>query len=115
LTRPSAHLSATVELRFQFRYDAPPEPRLLQLDPHTLCFSAAGPAPTRTAAAHKKVQQEHVAKALTSLGRQARYNRLRQQVMDQTDCSKRTAQLAIAEACRTGSLVQADGQYRLPL
>ena len=33
LTRPSAHLSATVELRFQFRYAAPPEPRLLQLDP----------------------------------------------------------------------------------
>src|SRR5207249_6723938 len=32
LTRPSAHLSATVELRFQFRYAAPPEPRLLQLD-----------------------------------------------------------------------------------
>jgi hypothetical protein len=26
LTRPSAHLSATVELRFQFRYAAPPEP-----------------------------------------------------------------------------------------
>ena len=25
LTRPSAHLSATVELRFQFRYAAPPE------------------------------------------------------------------------------------------
>jgi RecA-family ATPase len=47
LTRPSAHLSATVELRFQFRYAAPPEPRLLQLDPHTLCFSAAGLAPPR--------------------------------------------------------------------
>src|SRR5882762_8809210 len=26
LTRPSAHLAATVELRFQFRYAAPPEP-----------------------------------------------------------------------------------------
>src|SRR5881394_192868 len=26
LTRPSAHLPATVELRFQFRYAAPPEP-----------------------------------------------------------------------------------------
>ena len=38
LTRPSAHLSATVELRFQFRYAAPLEPRLLQLDPHVLCF-----------------------------------------------------------------------------
>ena len=115
LTRPSAHLAATVELRFQFRYAAPPEPRLLQLDPQTLCFSAAGLAPARAAAARKKVEQEHVTKALTDLGPQARYNQLRQQVMDQTDCSKRTAQLAIAEACRQGSIVQADGQYRLPL
>src|SRR5881396_800401 len=36
LTRPSAHLAATVQLRFQFRYAAPPPPRLLQLDPHSL-------------------------------------------------------------------------------
>src|SRR5204863_9376925 len=113
LTRPSAHLAATVELRFQFRYAAPPEPRLLQLDPKTLCFSAAGVAPAR-AAARKKVEQEHVAQALAGLGRQARYNQLRQQVMEQAECSKRTAQLAIAEACRQGSIVQADGQYRLP-
>src|SRR5437762_137451 len=34
LTRPSAHLAATVELRFQFRYAAPPEPRLLHAWPH---------------------------------------------------------------------------------
>jgi RecA-family ATPase len=115
LTRPSAHLAATVELRFQFRYAAPPEPRLLQLDPQTLCFSAAGIAPARTAAARKKVEQEHVTKALTDLGHQARYNQLRQQVMEQAECSRRTAQVAIAEACRQGSIVQADGQYRLPL
>ena len=68
LTRPSAHLSATVELRFQFRYAAPPEPRLLQLDPQTLCFSAAGLAPSKAAAARKKVEQEHVTKALAGLG-----------------------------------------------
>jgi hypothetical protein len=61
------------------------------------------------------VEQEHVAKALTELGQQARYNQLRQQVMEQNECSKRTAQLAIAEACRQGSIVQANGQYRLPL
>jgi hypothetical protein len=115
LTRPSAHLSATVELRFQFRYAAPPEPRLLQLDPQSLCFSAAGLAPSKAAVARKKVEQEHVAKALTDLGQQARYNQLRQQVMDRTECSKRTAQLAIAEACRQGLIVQANGQYRLPL
>jgi hypothetical protein len=114
LTRPSAHLGATVELRFQFRYAAPPEPRLLQLDPQTLCFSAAGLAPSK-AATRKKVEQEHVAKALAGLGQQVRYNQLRQQVMDLADCSKRTAQLAIAEACRQGSIVQASGQYRLPL
>ena len=40
---------------------------------------------------------------------------LRDQIMDLTECSKRTAQLAITEACRQGSIVQADGQYRLPL
>ena len=114
LTRPSAHLSATVELRFQFRYAAPPEPRLLQLDPQTLCFSAAGLAPSKAAAARKKVEPEHVTKALAGLGQQARYNQLREQVMDLADCSRRTAQLAIAEACRQGSIVQTDGQYRLP-
>jgi hypothetical protein len=78
LTRPSAQLSATVELRFQFRYAAAPEPRLLQLDPHTLCFSAAGLAPSKAAAARKKVDQEHVTKALAGLGQQARYNQLRE-------------------------------------
>jgi hypothetical protein len=35
--------------------------------------------------------------------------------MEQTECSKRTAQLAISEACREGLIVQVDGQYRLPL
>ena len=113
LTRPSAHLNAAVELRFQFRYAAPPPPRLLQLDAHTLCFSAAGTAPSPTAA-RKKVETDHVTKALAGLGQQARYNQLRQQVMEQTECSKRTAQLAIAEACRQGSIMQAGGQYRLP-
>ncbi|MGH9794582.1 MAG: hypothetical protein ACRD5G_07410 [Candidatus Acidiferrales bacterium] len=53
-------------------------------------------------------------KALAGLGPQARYNQLRQQVMELADCSRRTAQLAIAEACRQGSIVQAAGQYRLP-
>jgi hypothetical protein len=115
LTRPSAHLNAAVELRFQFRYAAPPPPRLLQLDPQSLCFSAAGLAPSRAAATLKKVAPEHVTKALAGLGRPARYNQLRQQIMEQTECSKRTAQLAIAEACRQGSLVQENGQYRLPL
>jgi hypothetical protein len=113
LKRPSAHLAATVELRFQFRYAASQPSRLLQLDPHTLWFSSSGVA-AAPAAERRKVEQEDVTKALTDLGKQARYNQLRQQVMDLTDCSKRTAQLAIAEACQMGRLVQADGQYRLP-
>ena len=61
------------------------------------------------------MESEQVTKALTGLGQQVRYNQLRQQVMEQTECSKRTAQLAIAEACRQGAIVQGDGQYRLPL
>jgi hypothetical protein len=44
----------------------------------------------------------------------ARYNELRHRIMSQTHCSKRTAQLAIAEACQIKSIVQQDGHYRLP-
>jgi hypothetical protein len=80
-----------------------------------LGFSAAGLAPSPAPAARKKVAPEQVAKALSGLRQQARYNQLRQQIMEQTECSKRTAQLAIAEACRQGSPVQDHGQYRLPL
>jgi len=115
LTRPSSHLAASIELRFQFRYDAAPAARLLHLDPRTLWFSAAGAAPTKTELARKKVESRDVTEALASLGEQARYNQLRQQIMERTDCSKRTAQIAIAETCQSGSIVQADGQYRLPL
>jgi hypothetical protein len=115
LARPSAHLAqATVEMRFQFRYAAQQPSRLLTLDPQTLWFSAAGLTPAKTAA-RAKVEQQDVSKALGALGNQTRYNQLRQQIMDLTDCSKRTAQLAIADACRDGVIVQVDGQYRLPL
>ncbi len=34
--------------------------------------------------------------------------------MHLTECSKRTAQLAITEARRDGRIVQVNGQYRLP-
>ena len=44
LTRPSPQFN-TVELRFQFRYAAPQPPRLLELDPSALWFSAAGVPP----------------------------------------------------------------------
>src|SRR5207302_2899000 len=114
VTRPAPQLP-TVELRFQFRYAAPQPPRLLQLDPQSLWFSAAGESSATPAAARRKVEQADVTQALTGIGEQVRYTQLRDQIMDQMECSKRTAQLAITEACRQGSIVQTDGQYRLPL
>src|ERR1700756_5088772 len=112
LTRPSASLTA-VELRFQFRYAAPLGPRLLEWEPQSLWFSAAGaachPRPRR------RVEPEDVTQALAGMGRQARHNQLRDQIMCATECSKRTAQLAIREACLKGGIVQDNGQYRLPL
>ena len=113
LTRPSTNVAA-VELRFQFRYAASLSPRLLQLEPRSLWFSAAGPAPSR-GAAPRKAEPKDVTKALAGIGTHARYNQLREQVMQLTDCSKRTAQLAIAAAYQQGSIVHDNGQYRLPL
>jgi hypothetical protein len=113
LARPSANLAA-VELRFQFRYAAPLAPRLLELEPHSLWFSAAGAAPSGTRP-RRKVEPEDVTQALAGLGHQARHNQLRRELMELTDCSQRTAQLAIREACRQGGIVPDNGQYRLPL
>jgi hypothetical protein len=113
LTRPAPQL-ATIELRFQFRYAASQPPRLLQLDPHTLWFSSAErPAPP--AVPRRKVEKKDITQAMTDGGEQVRYNQLREQIMNATECSKRTAQLAIAEACQQGWIVQANGQYHLPL
>jgi hypothetical protein len=113
LTRPSPQLT-TVELRFQFRYAAAQPPRLLQLDPHTLWFSSTGQPPAAEAP-RRKVEKADVTQALAGLGQQARYGQLREQIMDRAECSKRTAQLAISEACLQGWIVQDNGQYRLPL
>jgi hypothetical protein len=113
LTRPSPQLS-TVELRFQFRYAAAQPPRLLQLDPQTLWFSSSGQPPAAETP-RRKVEKADVTQALTGLGQQARYSQLREQIMDRAECSKRTAQLAISEACQQGWIVQDNGQYRLPL
>jgi hypothetical protein len=112
LARPSANLTA-VELRFQFRYAAALAPRLLQLEPHSLWFSAAGTAPSH-ARPRRRVEPEDVTQALAGMGKQARHNQLRQQIMQRTDCSQRTAQLAIREACRQGGIVRDNSQYRLP-
>jgi hypothetical protein len=112
LTRPAPQFN-TIELRFQFRYAAPQPPRLLQLDPHSLWFSPAG-AVLAPPTAGRKVEKIHVTQALANLGEQVRYNQLREQIMTLTECSKRTAQLAITEACQQGWIVQADGHYHLP-
>jgi|SRR6516225_4897623 hypothetical protein len=113
LTRPSPQLP-TLELRFQFRYSAPQPPRVLQLDPHTLWFSSAGAPPPSSVLPRHKVEQADVAQALANHGGKLRYGELRQQIMQLTECSKRTAQLAISQACQQGSIVHNDGQYRLP-
>ena len=113
LTRPSPQFD-TVELRFQFRYAAPLPPRLLGLDPHALWFSPAGqPAPT--AAARRKVEQSDITQALADLSGDARYNQLRAQIMTLTECSKRTAQLAITDACLKGWIVADNGHYSSPV
>ena len=112
LTRPAPQFH-TIELRFQFRYAAPQPPRLLQLDPHSLWFSPAG-AVVAPPTAGRKVEKVHVTQALANLGQQVRYNQLRERIMTLTECSKRTAQLAITEACQQGWIVQADGHYHLP-
>ena len=111
LTRPSPQLN-TVELRFQFRYAPPQPPRLLNLDPDSLWFFASGQAPASDTARHK-VESADITAAFAAIGPLARYNELRQQIMSLTHCSKRTAQLAITEACRIKSIVQEDGHYRL--
>lgn len=113
LTRPAPQL-ATIELRFQFRYAAAQPSRLLQLDPRTLWFSSTEKPPA-PAATRRKVEKADITQALAQVGDKVRYNQLRDQIMTTTECSKRTAQLAITEACQQGWIAQANGQYRLPL
>ena len=114
LTRPSPQLP-TLELRFQFRYSPPQPPRSLQLDPQSLWFSTVGSVPIAASRLRHKADPTHVTQALSTRGGRLRYSELRQEVMQQTECSKRTAQLAISEACKQGAIVHNDGQYRLPL
>lgn len=113
LARPSPQI-ATVECRFQFRYAAPPTPRLLSLDSSTLWFSASD---SRTAAApisRRKVEPPDVQRALQDAGAPAPFNQLRQQIMHRAECSKRTADLAIRRALQEGFIVHDNAQYRLP-
>jgi hypothetical protein len=112
LTRPSPQL-ATIELRFQFRYAAPQPPRLLELNPNSLWFASSS-SPRTLAAPRHKVEQADVTQAIANIGAQACYTQLRSEIMTLTECSKRTAQLAIDEARRQGWIVQTDGHYHLP-
>jgi AAA domain len=114
LVTPVASLQLpTLELRFQFRYAAPQAPRLLQLNPQTLWFAGAGPI-SPPPAPGRKVETQDVRQVLARCG-QVRYTQLRQEIMQQTNCSKRTAQLAIAQAAQQGLIRQHAGQYQLAL
>lgn len=112
LVRPSPQIP-TVELRFQFRYAPAVQPRLLTLDADSLWFevSTSLPAPAH---ARRKVEIADVQRAVAASG-STRFNQLRQHIMTQSECSRRTAQLAIRRACKEGSILRDNGQYRLPL
>ena len=110
-TRPSPQLP-TLELRFQFRYAPPQQPRMLELNPQTLWFSSVNGAMQAKSTSGRKVEIKDVSQALV---RPLRYNQLRQEIMQRTQCSKRTAQLAIAQASQRGLIRQEAGQYHLPL
>jgi hypothetical protein len=110
LTRCSAEES-TLEMRFQFRYAESPPPRRLELDKSTLWFSAASPTPAQ--APGRKVEMTDISQVLQSRGQPLRYSQLREEIMQRTRCSKRTAQLAISKATQQGILLPKDGHYRL--
>jgi hypothetical protein len=111
LVRPSPQVP-TVELRFQFRYAAAQPPQLLSLDADTLWFEPSNSQPTPLQP-RRKVETADVERAVAASG-SVRFNQLRQHIMDQSDCSRRTAQLAIQRACRDGSIVHKNDQYCLP-
>jgi hypothetical protein len=112
LVRPSPQIP-TVELRFQFRYAPAVEPRLLTLDADSLWFEVSTSFPV-PAHARRKVEIADVQRAVAASG-STRFNQLRQQIMTQSECSRRTAQLAIRHACKEGLILRDNGQYRLPL
>jgi hypothetical protein len=113
-TRLSPQLP-TLELRFQFRYAPPQPPRMLELNPQTLWFSSvSGPLPAKSNSS-RKVESRDVSRTLAQHGGRLRYNQLRQEIMQCTQCSKRTAQLAITQAAQQGLIRQEAGQYHLPL
>jgi len=113
LARPSAD-PHVVELRFQFRYAAARQPKLLSLDPKTLWFSSVGDVQVE-ARSRRKVEGSDVEQALAALGNQAGYCDLRARIMTAAECSKRTAQIAIAEAFQAQRIIRDNGLYRIPI
>jgi len=113
LVRPAPQVP-TIELRFQFRYAAAQQPRLLALNAETLWFEASDSSLTIPRADRRKVDTVDVQRALQVSG-STRFNQLRQQIMSESECSRRTAQLAIRRACQEGSIIHDNGQYCLPL
>jgi hypothetical protein len=75
---------------------------------------SSGAATSPPSAPRRKVEQKDITETIANVGQQSRYTRLRGEIMNLTECSKRTAQLAISQAREQGWLVQANGQYRLP-
>ena len=114
LARPSPQIP-TVELRFQFRYAAAPPSRLLSLDPGALWFSASGSTVSASVPSRRKVEPADVQLALQTAGSPSAFNPLRQQIIQKSKCSKRTADLAIRRARDEGFIVHDGHQYRLPL
>jgi hypothetical protein len=102
-----------LELRFQFRYAPPQPPRMLELNPQTLWFSSVGGPIQPKSTPRRKVESREVSETLAQRGGSLRYNQLRQEIMQRTQCSKRTAQLAITQASQQGLIRQEAGQYHL--
>lgn len=113
LARPSPQIP-TVELRFQFRYAAAPPSRLLSLDPDALWFSASGSTPSLPSPARRKVEPADVQLALQTAGSPSAFSPLRERIMQNANCSKRTADLAIRRARDEGFILHDGNQYRLP-
>jgi hypothetical protein len=105
--------SNTVELRFQLRYAAPLQPKSLALDPGSLWFSPSD-EPIPRPSAQRKVDTGDVRQAILDLGNETTYSELRQKIMNDAACSRRTAQLAIKRAFQNGVILRNNGQYRLP-
>ncbi len=106
-TRASGHLlSAAQRLGHFIEAAKAAAAEVIVLDP-LYCGASAAP--------RRKVARGDITQAFAHAGNPARYTDLRGQIMQLPECSKRTAQAAIAEACQQGWIVQSDGQYRLPL